>query len=63
MFHLYAKFPGDRTFKAMDYNAGRQVGNLIRATLLTAAQCEQVAKSFDLNPGVKFEFRAVKGWN
>jgi hypothetical protein len=31
---LYAKFDGCKTFKAFDINEGRQVGNLIYATLL-----------------------------
>ena len=31
---LYAKFDGCKTFKAFDIKEGRQVGNLIYATLL-----------------------------
>tara|TARA_R110000824_G_scaffold360351_1_gene548090 strand:- start:1169 stop:1378 length:210 start_codon:yes stop_codon:yes gene_type:complete len=61
-FRLYVKVPGERQFKPMDWSTGSQVGNLIRASIFTAQEVEQL-KAVDLAQRelvhLTFEFRPV----
>tara|TARA_R110000765_G_scaffold342179_1_gene432260 strand:+ start:308 stop:511 length:204 start_codon:yes stop_codon:yes gene_type:complete len=61
-FRLYCKAPGDKRFGPVDWANGSIVGNLIRATIFTAKEMEQL-KRVDLahpsNSHLTFEFRPV----
>ncbi len=48
---VYAKFKGQKSFKACDINEGRQVGNLIYATLIenTKENQTKLQRLADLN--------------
>ena len=48
---VYASFDGCKGFRAFDVNEGRQVGNLIYASLMenTADTTEQLQRLADLN--------------
>ena len=63
-YRLYSRMPGQKRFKAMDYNAGTQVGNLIYATFFTEAEAAKLEDELDaleeINPGWKFEIRPVE---
>ena len=52
---LYAKFANDKTFKPVDWRQGKQVGNLIYATLFTLDEAKR------LNPEAQFELRKIEG--
>ena len=56
---VYAKFDGCKGFKAFDVNEGRQVGNLIYASLMenTEDTRQKLQKLADLNK----EYHLVKG--
>lgn len=60
-YYTYTKFAGDRTYKATDINDGRQVSNLLRATLLDDKQetREKLQRLADLNAdlGLKIQLR------
>jgi len=62
-YRLYAKLPGQKRFKPMDYREGRQVTNLIYATLFTEVEADALEAELDeleeINPGWKFEIRKV----
>ena len=62
-YRLYAKFPGQKTFKAVNWKSGQQVGNLIYASFFTEEERNEVQKSLDLpeNSSVKFEWRKACG--
>ena len=51
---IYAKFDGCKSFKAFDINEGRQVGNLIYASLVenTEDTRQKLQKLADLNKGL-----------
>ena len=64
MYRLYAKFEGDATYKPVDWKGGRQVTNLIYASLFTKEEketLERVDLAHPDNAGFSFEFRTVKG--
>ena len=65
MYFLYAKYPGQERFLPMDWRKGRQVINLIHATMFTEEQTRTL-QSVDLahpdNAHITFEFRKVRGW-
>jgi hypothetical protein len=56
-YRLYAKFQGQKTFKALDINQGYQVSNLIYATLLNEHELPKVKNLIELNKETKFEIR------
>lgn len=60
-YFVYTKFKGDKTFKATDINEGRQVGNLIYATLVdnTPEIQGKLQRLADLNAdlGLKIQLR------
>ena len=60
---LYAKSPDCPRFAPMDYGRGALVGNLIRATIFSAAETEKVRADLpamhNKNPGWAFELRAL----
>ncbi len=62
-YRLYAKLPGQKRFKPMDYYKGLQVTNLIYATLFTEEEAADLEAELDelegYNPGWKFEIRKV----
>tara|TARA_R100001594_G_scaffold112689_1_gene147544 strand:- start:199 stop:393 length:195 start_codon:yes stop_codon:yes gene_type:complete len=64
MFRLYAKMPGKKRFLPMDYNAGCVVINLIYATIFSKVEAAKLEKELPelegINPGWKFEVRAIK---
>ena len=64
---LYTKGSGQRHFRPVDWKTGRQVGNLIHATIFspeeTATVGEELAEGSGLPPGMKWEFRPVPSWN
>ena len=64
MFRIYCKVPG-KPFRAMDYNNGTTVGNLIHATIFTPEQRSKVESEVSamrkMNPTMKFELRKVTG--
>ena len=63
MYRLYAKCEGDKTYKPVDWNGGRQVTNLIYATLFTEEEkktLERVDLAHPDNAEISFEFRKVK---
>lgn len=51
---VYAKFDGCKSFKAFDINEGRQVGNLIYASLMenTEDTQQKLQKLADMNKGL-----------
>ena len=66
-FRLYAKSPDHPTrFQAMDWANGCTVGNLIRATVFSAAESEKIRADIPAlekgNPGWTFQLRACAGW-
>ncbi len=57
MYRLYAKAKDQKRYKAMDYNGGVQVNNLIYATLFTDDKLESLKKAtYDLNQYHKGEY-------
>ena len=58
-YMLYAKSPEYNRFRAMDYNAGVVVANIIRATMFTSEDRAKVplSKLEAANPGWSFEWR------
>ena len=61
-YRLYTRLPGEGRFKAMDYRSGRQVRNLIYATMFSREEAGMLRQELEelhkLNPGWKFEIRA-----
>ena len=58
MKHIYGKFQGQRTFKAMDLTRGCRTTNLIFASLLTEVEAKRFMKSeAPRNPEWQFEVR------
>jgi len=64
MIRIYVKTPEAKRFQAMDYNAGKPVANLIRATLFDNEQRGEVERAVafmrDNNPKHAFEIRECK---
>lgn len=60
-YRVYGKGPKMGTYKAMDYNEGAFVGNLIYATIFTSEQVEllktRLPRLAELNAGYKFQIR------
>lgn len=60
-YRVYGKGPKMGTYKAMDYNEGAFVGNLIYATIFTQEQAgilkERLQRLAELNAGFKFQIR------
>jgi hypothetical protein len=48
-YRIYAKFDGQKTFKALDLSTGAQVNNLIRATVIRDFELEKVKDLIRLN--------------
>jgi hypothetical protein len=48
-YRIYAKFDGQKTFKALDLSTGAQVNNLIRATVIRHFELEKVKDLVRLN--------------
>ena len=64
-YRLYCKTPEDKRFKPVDWNGGRQVANLIHATIFTEAERdhqERVDLAHPDNSRFEFEFRTGRGW-
>ena len=63
IYMLYARSPEYNRYRAMDYNAGVVVANVIRATMFTSE--ERASVNLDrlhaANPGWSFEFRSCGG--
>ncbi len=56
MFRLYMKAKDMKRFQALDWRAGRPVGNLIYATLFTMTEAEQaLAEAKRCNPEIEFK--------
>jgi len=51
-YRIYAKFDGQKTFKALDLSTGLQVNNLIRATIIRGFELEKVKDLIRLNANV-----------
>jgi hypothetical protein len=51
-YRIYAKFDGQKTFKALDLSTGAQVNNLIRATVIRDFELEKVKDLVRLNANV-----------
>lgn len=60
-YRVYGKGDKMGTYKAMDYNEGTFVGNLIFATIFTSEQAEllktRLPRLAELNSGFKFQIR------
>lgn len=57
-YRLYAKFPEQKTYKALDLFEGRQVGNLIYATVLRRDEGQKVLADLSrAYPEAKFSLR------
>ena len=55
-YHIvYAKFDGCKSFKAFDVNEGRQVGNLIYASLVENTEDTRSILQLRRNGKVKFQ--------
>jgi hypothetical protein len=48
-YRVYAKFDGQKKFKALDLSTGLQVNNLIRATLVHESSMKGVFELIELN--------------
>lgn len=59
-YRLYAKFDGQKQFKALDLSTGAQVGNLIYATLVPAENLGRLKDAIQKQPGAKLEIREVE---
>ena len=61
-FRLYAKFNQDTQFKAIDCENGRQVGNLIYATIIPAENLGKLTENYKgIDPSfAKIEARSVE---
>lgn len=59
LFRIYAKFEGQKQFKALDLSTGYQVNNLIRATILKKSELNELKDKLKENENVTFEFRPV----
>ena len=57
MFLLYAKFHGQKKFKALDLATGVQVNNLIHATLIPSENLGKVEQIIAENMGVQFKIK------
>jgi len=62
MKRLYAKQKGNKQFKPVDWKSGRQVTNLIYASIFTEEESPKVlAEAVNLNSDIfDFELREVK---
>lgn len=58
-FYVYGKFQGQRGFKAMDINEGVQVGNTLRATVLTEEQATKFMEKEAPRNAPEWEFKLV----
>lgn len=59
-YRLYAKFPGQAKFKAMDLFEGTQVDNLIDATILRQGEAIKVLQELKLAyPKVQFKIKEI----
>lgn len=56
-FRLYAKFSNDQQFKAIDCESGRQVNNLIYATIIPA---ENLGKLTENYKGIDSSFAKIE---
>ena len=59
-YRIYAKFQGQKKFKALDLSTGAQVKNLIYATMITKSEIPKVQKIIKDNKEVEFEIRKIK---
>lgn len=53
-FRLYAKFPEQKQFQAIDISKGIQVKNLIFATIVPAENLEKLKQLVDANKNICF---------
>ena len=59
-FRLYAKFPGQKTFKPLDLAEGIQTDKLIYATLLTFGEGVRAIQAIkETNPEVELDLRPL----
>ena len=61
-FRLYAKFNNDQQFKAVDCESGRQVNNLIYATIIPSENLGKLTENYKvIDPSfAKIEARSVE---
>lgn len=57
MYLLYAKFEGQKMFRALDLSQGVQVKNLIYATLIPSENLGKVDEIIKENKGVEFKIK------
>ena len=57
---IYGKHKTDKQFKAMNMREGRQVGNLIYASMYTEEDAQKVLKDIQCEENSDWEFKAVK---
>ncbi len=58
LFRLYAKHPGQKRFRPINWNTGLQVGNLIYGSVFTEDEKQDIERvDIPANPTVDFEFR------
>jgi hypothetical protein len=63
MFRLYAKLEGQKRFRAVNWNKGVQVNNLIHASIFTAIEVAMLQSTDLIHPAnahIEFEIREVK---
>ena len=62
-YRIYAKQSNQNRFKAVDWAEGRQVDNLIRATIIDEAHLQKAIDAIDasvkLNHSIVFQIREV----
>ena len=59
-FHLYVKFAGLKTFRAVNWKNGDTVKNKLHATIFTRVEAEKVyAEAKKLNPEHQWELRKI----
>lgn len=59
-YRLYAKFEGQRQFKALDINRGIQVTNLIYATIVPSHNLDKLQTIIKENKEVEFKIVKIK---
>lgn len=59
-YRLYAKFPFQNKYQALDLDEGTQVLNLIYATMIPEINLPKIKDIIKQNPDVKFKIVKIK---